>query len=106
VEEKTMHFYIFEVAKFFKTNVYNFPTSFHHLYLAKRAARHGTALARLGTGTVRHGHGRARRHAVPCLLVPPCQTPGTGTTLWGVKRAVPCPLARWHTSARAGPGTI
>jgi hypothetical protein len=55
VEEKTMHFYIFEVAKFFKTNVYNFPTSFHHLYLAKRAARHGTALARLGTGTVGHG---------------------------------------------------
>jgi hypothetical protein len=57
------------------------------------------------TSTAGHGHGRARRHAVTCLLVPPCQTPGTGTTLWGVW-AVSCPLARWHTSARAGPDTI
>jgi len=64
------------------------------LYMAKRAARHGT-----GTGTDRHGparHGTTRHGmlAVPCLIVPPCRLSGPGTALSWLRRAVPCHWAR------------
>ena len=59
------------------------------LYMAKRAARHGT-----GTGTDRHGTTRHGMLAVPCLIVPPCRLSGPGTALSWLRRAVPCHWAR------------
>jgi len=68
----------------------------------------GTARHGHGHGQARHGEARhyaARRPAVPCLIVPPCRSGSPGTALSSVNRAVPCQQARWHASARAGPGT-
>ena len=79
--------------------------------LAADTKTNGTrTLLRHGTGTASAWHAKARhyaarQHVVPCLLVPPCLSGSPGTALWSRNRAVSCQQARWHTSARVGPGT-
>jgi hypothetical protein len=64
------------------------------LYMANRAARHGTGTSTARHGTTGHGTARHGRRSVPCLLVPACWALGPGTALPVLNRAVSCHAKR------------